>query len=245
MPDHERRTTAPDKETVHLRNVDFGYAGRPSVLRDVNLILPHGSFHFLTGPSGAGKSTLLRLLTLSERAQAGRISLFGQDVTRLPRSRVPELRRQMGVVFQDFRLLDHLNAFDNVALPLRLNGEKPRDYAQDIVEMLRWVGLGSRIEAMPSALSGGEKQRLAIARAVITRPRLIIADEPTGSVDRQMGEKLMRLFQSLHKLGATVLIASHDEELALRYGARLLRLDGGHLEDVTPRSVAATHEAQL
>lgn len=234
MPDHERRTTAPDKETVRLRNVGFGYAGRPSVLRDVNLILPHGSFHFLTGPSGAGKSTLLRLLTLSERPQAGRISLFGEDVTHLPRNRVPQLRREMGVVFQDFRLLDHLNAFDNVALPLRLDGEKPRDYAQDVVEMLRWVGLGNRIEAMPQALSGGEKQRLAIARAVITRPRLIIADEPTGSVDRPMGEKLMRLFQSLHKLGATVLIASHDEELALKYGARLLRLENGYLQDVTP-----------
>lgn len=149
----------------------------------------------------------------------------------------------MGVVFQDFRLLDHLNAFDNVALPLRLEGEKPRDYAQDVVEMLRWVGLGDRIEAMPPALSGGEKQRLAIARAVITRPRLIIADEPTGSVDRPMGEKLMRLFQSLNKLGATVLIASHDEDLALRYGARLLRLENGHLENVTPVAAPAQETA--
>ena len=149
----------------------------------------------------------------------------------------------MGVVFQDFRLLGHLSAFDNVALPLRLNGEKPKDYAQDVVEMLRWVGLGNRIEAMPEALSGGEKQRLAIARAVITRPRLILADEPTGSVDKPMGEKLMRLFQSLNKLGATVLIASHDEDLALRYGARLLRLENGHLADITPAQMPITQPA--
>lgn len=236
MPEHERRTAAPDKEidTVRLRSVGFGYPDRPSVLRDVNLILPQGSFHFLTGPSGAGKTSLLRLITLSERAHAGRISLFGEDVTALPRNRVPALRRRMGVVFQDFRLLDHLSAFDNVALPLRLNGERPREYAKDVVEMLRWVGLGDRIEAMPHALSGGEKQRLAIARAVITRPQLILADEPTGSVDKPMGEKLMRLFQSLNKLGATVLIASHDEDLALRYGARLLRLEAGRLSDITP-----------
>jgi len=245
MPDHDRRTTAQVKENdiVRLRNVGFGYADRPSVLRDVNLILPQGSFHFLTGPSGAGKSSLLRLLTLSERAQSGRISLFGEEVTHLPRNRIPALRRRMGVVFQDFRLLGHLSAFDNVALPLRLNGEKPKDYAQDVVEMLRWVGLGNRIEAMPEALSGGEKQRLAIARAVITRPRLILADEPTGSVDKPMGEKLMRLFQSLNKLGATVLIASHDEDLALRYGARLLRLENGHLADITPAQMPITQPA--
>ena len=237
MPDHERRTHVPDREmnTARLTNVGFGYPDRPSVLRDINLTLPQGSFHFLTGPSGAGKTSLLRLLTLSERPSSGRISLFGKDVTHMPRRDVPRLRRRMGVVFQDFRLLDHLNAFDNVALPLRLNGEKPRDYVHDVVEMLRWVGLGHRIEAMPPALSGGEKQRLAIARAIINRPRLILADEPTGSVDKAMGEKLMRLFQSLNKLGATVLIASHDEDMAQRYGAGLLRLENGYLEDISPR----------
>lgn len=219
---------------MRLRNLGYGYAGRPSVLRDVNLILPHGSFHFLTGSSGAGKSTLLRLLTLGARPAAGRIALFGQDVTAIPRASIPQMRRRIGMVFQDFRLLDHLTAFDNVALPLRLNGEKPRDYAQDVAEMLRWVGLGGRFDALPPALSGGEKQRLAIARAVITRPRLILADEPTGSVDREMGEKLMRLFLSLNKLGATVLIATHDEEMAARYGAGRLHLEDGQLHNVLP-----------
>jgi len=237
MPTQERRPSALKNETdiVRLRNVGFGYSGRPSVLRDVNLILPQGSFHFLTGPSGAGKSTLLRLLTLSERPSAGRIGLFGQDVTQIPRAAIPQMRRRIGMVFQDFRLLEHLSAFDNVALPLRLNGEKPRDYAQDVAEMLRWVGLGGRFDALPPSLSGGEKQRLAIARAVITRPRLILADEPTGSVDRAMGDKLMRLFQSLNKLGATVLIATHDEELAHQYGAGLLHLENGQLQSIEPQ----------
>jgi cell division transport system ATP-binding protein len=143
------------------------------------------------------------------------------------------------VVFQDFRLLDHLTAFENAALPLTLAGGKPADHAADVAEMLRWVGLGQRMDALPPALSGGEKQRLAIARAVITRPRLILADEPTGSVDRAMGDKLMRLFQSLNKLGATVLIASHDEAMAERVGASVLRLENGHLSQMTPAGEAA------
>ncbi|MFA4938745.1 cell division ATP-binding protein FtsE [Brevundimonas sp.] len=228
---------APVTETVRLSGVGFGYAGAPDVLRDINLILPRGSFHFLTGPSGAGKSSLLRLLTLADRPRTGTLRLFGSDVTHIDRRDIPAFRRRMGVVFQDFRLLDHLSAFDNVALPLRLAGGSEADYAADVQEMLKWVGLGRRMDARPPALSGGEKQRLAIARAVITRPGLIVADEPTGSVDAVMADKLLRLFQSLNKLGATVLIASHDEALAQRSGARVLRLDAGRLSE--PSRVAA------
>lgn len=241
MPETARRAAEPDPSSpiACLDGVGFGYADRPAVLRDINLTLPHGSFHFLTGPSGAGKSSLLRLLTLAARPQAGRISLFGREVTGLPRRDIPALRRRIGVVFQDFRLLEHLSAFDNVALPLRLAGERPRDYAGDVEEMLRWVGLGGRMDAFPPALSGGEKQRLAIARAVIARPRLILADEPTGSVDHVMGEKLMRLFQSLNRLGATILIASHDEALAARVGATVLRLENGRLSADRPVETAA------
>jgi cell division transport system ATP-binding protein len=232
-----RAADAPATETVRLSGVGFGYADAPEVLRDVNLILPRGSFHFLTGPSGAGKSSLLRLLTLADRPTTGSLRLFGTDVSNISRRDIPAFRRRMGVVFQDFRLLDHLSAFDNAALPLRLAGGREADYAADVEEMLKWVGLGKRMDARPPALSGGEKQRLAIARAVITRPGLIVADEPTGSVDADMAGKLLRLFQSLNRLGATVLIASHDQALAERSGAKVLRLDRGRLSDA-PKAAA-------
>lgn len=231
MPVQPRRAYQSDaaSETVRLSGVGFGYAATHRALRDVNLTLPAGSFHFLTGASGAGKSTLLKLLTLAEQPTVGTLHLFGEDATAAPRHALPAFRRRMGVVFQDFRLLDHLSAFDNVALPLRLTGRKQADYASDVEEMLDWVGLGDRMDDAPPAFSGGEKQRLAIARAVVTRPDLILADEPTGSVDAKMAERLLKLFQSLNRLGTTVLIASHDEALAKRSGATVLRLEGGRL----------------
>ena len=231
MPVQPRRAALTDSatDTVRLSGVGFGYADGPSVLRDVNLILPAGSFHFLTGPSGAGKSTLLKLLTLAERPTAGALALFGEEAGEARRSALPAFRRRIGVVFQDFRLLDHLSAFDNVALPLRLAGAKRENWASDVEEMLDWVGLGDRVDDRPPTLSGGEKQRLAIARAVVTRPDLILADEPTGSVDAAMGRRLLKLFQSLNRLGTTVLIASHDQALAEQSGATVLRLDRGRL----------------
>jgi len=215
---------------ARLRGIGFGYADAPGVLRDIDLTLPAGSFHFLTGPSGAGKSTLLNLLTLTDRPTTGTLELFGEEAAAAPRARLPGFRRRMGVVFQDFRLLDHLSAFDNVALPLRLaGGRRPADWRPEVEEMLDWVGLGDRMDARPPALSGGEKQRLAIARAVVARPELILADEPTGSVDARMADRLLKLFQSLNGLGVTVLIASHDAALAKRSGADVLRLEGGRL----------------
>ena len=231
MPVQPRRAYESDAatETVRLSGVGFGYAATQRALRDVNLTLPAGSFHFLTGASGAGKSTLLKLLTLAEQPLTGTLHLFGEDATTAPRRALPAFRRRMGVVFQDFRLLDHLSAFDNVALPLRLTGRKQADYAGDVEEMLDWVGLGDRMDDRPPSLSGGEKQRLAIARAVVVKPQLILADEPTGSVDKAMAERLLKLFQSLNRLGTTVLIASHDEALAKRSGATVLRLKGGRL----------------
>ncbi len=231
MPVQPRRAAdAASPETVRLDGVGFGYGDGPEVLRDVNLTLPRGSFHFLTGPSGAGKSTLLKLLTLTARPTRGALRLFGEDAGAAPRRAMPGFRRRMGVVFQDFRLLDHLSAFDNVALPLRLAGARPESYAGDVGEMLDWVGLGDRAASCPPALSGGEKQRLAIARAVIAGPELIVADEPTGNVDAAMAARLLKLFQSLNRLGATVLIATHDDALATRAGARVLRLAGGRVE---------------
>ena len=229
LPPRRASEPAPSPETVRLSGVSFGYAESPGVLRDVSLILPRGSFHFLTGASGAGKSSLLRLLTLSERPAQGRIALFGEDVGAVAARDRHIWRRRMGVVFQDFRLLDHLSVFDNAALPLRLRGARRADYAADVEEMLAWVGLANRARALPTTLSGGEKQRLAIARAVMARPDLILADEPTGSVDPAMAERLLKLFQALNKLGATVLIASHDEALAERSGATRLQLRDGRV----------------
>lgn len=213
---------------ARLEGVSFGYgAGRP-VLRDVNLTLAEGSFHFLTGPSGAGKSSLLKLLTLQLRPTAGRVWLFDEDTARLPPRLAHTVRRRMGVVHQDHDLLDHLSVWRNAALPLELAGGRAAEYGPDVEEMLAWVGLQARMGARPSELSGGERQRLAIARAVVARPRLILADEPTGSVDAAMAERLLKLFQSMNRLGTTVLIATHDQVLADRSGATVLRLiDGG------------------
>ncbi len=217
--------------TVRFEGVGMRYGRAPEVLRDLDLTLTTGSFQFLTGPSGAGKSSLLKLIYLAHRPSRGLVTLFGRDIASAGRDELPLLRRRMGVVFQEFRLLDHLSVFDNVALPLRLAGLKPGEYHDDVEELLQWVGLGSRADAQPATLSGGEKQRLAIARAVVARPELILADEPTGNVDPQMGARLMRLFLELNRLGATVLIATHDLPLVERMGKPVLHLDGGRLQD--------------
>jgi len=205
------------------------YGREPEVLRDLTFDLGHGSFHFLTGPSGSGKSTLLKLIYLAERASRGRIELFGQDLARLRRRDHPRMRRRIGVVFQEFRLLDHLSVFDNAALSPRIAGKKPASYRADVADLLAWVGLGERMHAMAPALSGGEKQRLAIARAVINRPDILLADEPTGNVDEAMGLRILRLFLELNRVGTTVLIASHDTELVGRSGKPALHLENGRL----------------
>ena len=205
------------------------YGRAPEVLRDIELNLAPGSFHFLTGPSGAGKSSLLKLIYLAHRPSRGLITLFGEDLATLPREELPLLRRRIGVVFQDYRLLDHLSAFDNTALPLRIAGMKAADYRADVAELLAWVGLKHRMHAMPPTLSGGEKQRLAIARAVVNKPEILIADEPTGNVDQEMAFRILRLFVELNRLGTTVLIATHDQTLVARSGKPVLHLSEGRL----------------
>jgi cell division transport system ATP-binding protein len=205
------------------------YGRAPEVLRDLDLTLTTSSFQFLTGASGAGKSSLLKLIYLAHAPSRGLVSLFGQDIASTPRSELPFLRRRVGVVFQEFRLLDHLSAFDNAALPLRVAGLRPAQYRDDVRELLDWVGLRARADALPPTLSGGEKQRLAVARAVVTRPALLVADEPTAAVDPRAAARLLKLFVELNRMGTTVLIASHDEELVRRSGAAVLELQEGRL----------------
>jgi len=199
------------------------------VLRNLSFELPGGAFRWLLGPSGAGKTSLLRLLYLAVRPTSGLLLLLDTDVTTAPRKVLPKLRRRIGVVFQDFRLLPHLSAFDNVALPLRIAGRPEGQVRADVSEMLRWVGLAGRLDARPSALSGGEQQRIAIARAVIGRPSLLLADEPTGNLDDSQAERLMQLFKELNRLGTTVVVATHNEPLVARHPAPVLRLEHGRL----------------
>jgi cell division transport system ATP-binding protein len=214
---------------IRFENVGLRYGMGPEILRDISFDVAPKTFQFLTGPSGAGKTSLVRLFSLRMKPTRGLISLFDREVTRLARHEIPGLRRRIGVVFQDFRLLDHLTTFENVALPLRVIGREEASYRGDVVELLRWVGLGDRMHALPPVMSGGEKQRAAIARALITRPELLLADEPTGNVDPPLARRLMRLFVELNRLGTSVVIATHDISLMNQFDARRLVLEDGRL----------------
>ena len=226
---------ADETALVRFDDVGMRYDGGAEVLHGVSFSLAPGSYHFLTGPSGAGKSTLLRLLYLAQRPTAGQISLFGRDVRDLGRADRARMRQRMGVVFQDFRLLPHLSVFDNVALPLRILKAPEAEIRRDVGELLAWVGLGEHEAASPATLSGGQQQRLAIARAVVVRPRLLLADEPTGNLDAEMGLKLMHLFEELNKLGTTIIIATHDLQLVRMVDAPVMTLSNGHLHIRPPR----------
>ncbi len=214
---------------IRFENVGLRYGMGPEVLRDLSFTLEPQSFQFLTGPSGAGKTSLMRLLFLSLRPTRGLINAFGRDTSTLAKAEVPALRRRIGIVFQDFRLLDHLTTYENVALPLRVLGRGEVEYRSDVVELLKWVGLGERMHVLPPVLSGGEKQRAAIARALITRPELLLADEPTGNVDPPLARRLLRLFIELNRLGTSVVIATHDLALMDQVEARRLVLADGRL----------------
>jgi len=214
---------------VRFEGVGLRYPAGPDVLDNVSFELEDGAFHFLTGPSGAGKTTLLRLMYLAMRPTRGRIILFGDDVAALPRARLPALRWRIGVVFQDFRLLDNLSTFDNVALPLRIVGCDESDVRRNVIELLTWVGLDGYLDARPQALSGGQQQLVAIARAVVGRPKLLLADEPTGNVDDHIAIRLIHLFLELKRLGTTIVIATHNRSLAGRIEHRRMRMEHGRL----------------
>jgi cell division transport system ATP-binding protein len=221
-------------EIIHFDNVGLRYGTDREVLSDLSFTLFGGKFYFLTGASGAGKTSLLKLLYLAQRPSRGIIRMFGNDAITMPRSALPTLRRRIGVVFQDFRLVQHLSAFDNVALPLRVAGFAEREIASPVSDILEWVGLADKRESRPASLSGGEQQRVAIARAVIGRPDMLVADEPTGNVDPDMAVKLLRLFELLNRQGTTVVVATHDVHLLRKVPESLImRLDRGRLSDPT------------
>lgn len=219
---------------MEFQNVGLRYGTGAEMLSDISFTLYPGSFYFLTGASGAGKTSLLKLLYLAQRPSRGIIKLFGEDAVTMPRGRLPGFRRRIGVVFQDFRLVPHLSASDNIALPLRVAGVPERDLKGPVREMLDWIGLTDRAEARPATLSGGEQQRVAIARAVIGRPEILVADEPTGNVDPDLAIRLLKLFSALNKLGTTVVVATHDIHLIGKIGgAQMMKLDRGRLSDPT------------
>lgn len=224
-----RAPEGTNSSLVRFQNVGLRYGLGPEVLRDVSFRLKPGSFQFLTGPSGAGKTSLLKIIYLALQPTRGMITLFGQDLSTIPRKQLPPLRRRIGVVFQDYRLVDDLTAGDNVALPLRITGAKKQDIETKVAELLDWVGLGDQIMTRPPTMSEGEKQRVAIARAVIAQPSLLVADEPTGNIDADQGVRILRLFEQLNKVGTTVVIATHDQYLLTQFKHPVLRLEDGAL----------------
>ena len=214
---------------IEFTNVGLRYGQGPEILSDLSFRIEPGSFHFLTGPSGAGKTSLLRLLLLSLRPTRGTVRLFGRDVSGLDQDSLLEMRRHIGIVFQEFRLLDHLTTYENVALPLRVRGEPEASFRENVTELLEWVGLGERMDALPPLLSGGEKQRAAIARAVIGRPEILLADEPTGNVDPELSLRLVRLFEELNKLGTTIILATHELPLLESFNFPRMALNDGQV----------------
>jgi cell division transport system ATP-binding protein len=223
-----------DGDVVRFQNVGMRYGLGREVLHDVSLRLAAGSFHFLTGASGAGKSSLLRLMYLAHRPSRGLVTLFGHDIATTPRRDLPALRRRIGVIFQDFRLVNHLTAMENVALPLRVAGASEQQIREHVPELLSWVGLAEHINSRPSILSGGQKQRVAIARAVIGRPKLLLADEPTGNVDDSIAHRLMHLLVELNKIGTTVVVATHNLPLVSGFPFPRLNLADGELSVLGP-----------
>ncbi len=219
-----------DEPVVDMQNVSIRYGQDPEVLSDIKLSLTKGSFHFLTGKSGAGKTSLLSMMYLAQKPSRGTVTVFGTNIGFANRDTMALMRRRIGVVFQDFRLLEHMSAYDNVAVPLRVRGMNESEIAKRVKELLHWVELDKSVNKICSTLSGGEKQRVAIARAVINRPEILLADEPTGNVDDDIAGKLMKLFVELNRLGTTVVIATHSQELINQYNYPRIHLENHALK---------------
>lgn len=214
---------------IRFEHIGLRYGIGPEVLSDINFTLAPGSFHFLTGPSGAGKTSLMNLMYLGRLPTRGLVTMFGQNINKMKREDMVAIRQRIGVVFQDFRLLNHMSTFDNVALPLRIAGKPEKEIQSNVSELLEWVGLGEHMNVLPNTMSGGQQQRIAIARAVVTRPRLLLADEPTGNLDDEIGERLLSLFEQLNRMGTTLVIATHNQMLMDKFPHPRLILSKGIL----------------
>ena len=217
-------------ETYHLSKL---YNRGVYALRDLNLTVDKGEFIFLTGPSGAGKSTLLRLLLREDLPSEGELKVLGRDLTTLGPSQVQSYRRSVGFVFQDFRLIPRFTVFQNVAFVMRVLGTPLGTQQRKTFQVLKWVGLQHRMNALPDELSGGEQQRIAIARALVNDPHPVLADEPTGNLDPDLSLEIMNLFREINARGTTVVVATHDRELIRRVGRRAVTLDHGRVVEVT------------
>jgi cell division transport system ATP-binding protein len=226
---------------LRLEGVAMSYGAGREVLHDINLSLRPGELVFVMGPSASGKTSLLRLMGLARMPARGRFSLFNRDVASLGRAEIGGLRRRIGMVFQDGRLLEHLTAFDNVALPLRIGGGRDEQIGGVVAEMMGWLGLAELTAALPGDLSMSQRQLVAVARAVIARPGLLLCDEPTAHVDDKLARRVMHLLAQLCKLGSTVVLSTHDDDLVDRYPHPVLRMSGGRLS--RPAGAAATMAA--
>ncbi len=220
---------------IKFENIAFKYSSNgANILHDVSFTLERGSYHFLSGQSGSGKTSLMNLMYLGNMPTSGEITMFGKKINTLERQDLFKLRQRIGVVFQDFRLLNHLSTFDNVALPLRISGRPEGEVKEHVNELIDWVGLGKHKRALPPTLSGGQQQRIAIARAVIAQPKLLLADEPTGNLDDEIGFRLMGLFEQLNRMGTTIVIATHNQQIIEQFGHPCLTLANGTIKSSAP-----------
>ncbi|MAU57725.1 MAG: hypothetical protein CBB88_06580 [Rhizobiales bacterium TMED28] len=215
---------------LSLEQIYHRYSISRDIFNDITLNIGEGDFYCVTGSSGAGKSTFLKLLSSSLKPTSGNISFNGSNLNDIAQNKLYHIKRQIGFVFQDFRLLPHLTTYENVALPLKVQNKKEKNYKMDVVELLNWVNLEHCTHSYPNYLSGGEQQRAAIARAVITSPKLILADEPTGNVDNENTKKILSLFNEMNKLGTTIIIATHDENVLSQSRATIIEIENNKIK---------------